>query len=143
MTELYTKAVEQLGRDKAALRLGGLYALERLAQDSPGHRQIIVNVICAYLRMPYTPPEPAPAPDPEGDRKATLRAARRPGETPDGAENLSGQPGQPGCLRVAPTTVPPFLHPAVLLATSPLVARSRERVFLPRYRKSVVATIDI
>ncbi|WP_051866261.1 pentapeptide repeat-containing protein [Streptosporangium roseum] len=77
VTELYTKAVEQLGHDKAAVRLGGLYALERLAQDNPGHRQTIVNVICAYLRMPYTPPEPAPAPDPGRDRTAALRAARR------------------------------------------------------------------
>jgi hypothetical protein len=28
--------------------------LERLAQDTPHLRQTIVNVICAYLRMPYT-----------------------------------------------------------------------------------------
>ncbi|WP_433258503.1 pentapeptide repeat-containing protein [Streptosporangium sp. CA-135522] len=77
VTDLYTKAVEQLGHAGAAVRLGGLYALERLAQDNPGHRQTIVNVICAYLRMPYTPPEPAPAPDPEQERTAALRAARR------------------------------------------------------------------
>ena len=55
ITELYTKAVEQLGNDKAPVRLGGLYALERLAQDNPAHRQTIVNVICAYLRMPFRP----------------------------------------------------------------------------------------
>ncbi|MGV9324093.1 pentapeptide repeat-containing protein [Streptosporangium sandarakinum] len=74
VTDLYTKAAEQLGHEAAAVRLAGLYALERLAQDNPGHRQTIVNVICAYLRMPYTPPEPAP--DPERDHKAALRAAR-------------------------------------------------------------------
>ncbi|MBG0819074.1 pentapeptide repeat-containing protein [Planomonospora sp. ID82291] len=62
VTELYTKAAEQLGHDKAAVRLAGLYALERLAQDNPGHRQTIVNVICAYLRMPYSPPTLAPEP---------------------------------------------------------------------------------
>ncbi len=45
ITELYTKAVEQLGSDKAPVRLGGLYALERLAQDNPSQRQTIVNVI--------------------------------------------------------------------------------------------------
>ncbi|WP_221891559.1 pentapeptide repeat-containing protein [Microbispora sp. KK1-11] len=56
VTELYIKAVEQLGSDKAVVRLGGLYALQRLAQDNPDHRQTIVNVICAYLRMPYTLP---------------------------------------------------------------------------------------
>lgn len=36
VTDLYAKAVEQLGHEKAAVRLGGLYALERLAQDLPG-----------------------------------------------------------------------------------------------------------
>jgi hypothetical protein len=58
ITELYTKAVEQLGSDNAPVRLGGLYALERLAQDNPAHRQTIVNVICAYLRMPFSLPVP-------------------------------------------------------------------------------------
>ncbi|WP_177231654.1 pentapeptide repeat-containing protein [Amycolatopsis saalfeldensis] len=54
ITELYGKGVDQLGSDKAPVRLGGLYALERLGQDSddPRLRQTIVNVICAYLRMP-------------------------------------------------------------------------------------------
>ena len=56
VTELYTKAVEQLGSAQAPVRLGGLYALERLAQDNPPQRQTIVNVLCAYLRMPYQPP---------------------------------------------------------------------------------------
>ena len=59
ITELYTKAVEQLGNDKAPVRLGGLYALERLAQDNPAQRSAIVNVICAYLRMPFPPAAPA------------------------------------------------------------------------------------
>ncbi len=52
ITELYTKAAEQLGSDKAPVRLAGFYALERLAQDNTSQRQTIVNVICAYLRMP-------------------------------------------------------------------------------------------
>jgi hypothetical protein len=56
VTEQYTKAADQLGSDKAQVRLAGLYALERLAQDNPDLRQTIVNVICAYLRMPYVPP---------------------------------------------------------------------------------------
>ncbi|MFD2415015.1 pentapeptide repeat-containing protein [Amycolatopsis pigmentata] len=58
ITELYTKSVEQLGSDKAPVRLGGLYALERLAQDNEHQRQTIVNVLCAYLRMPYRQHEP-------------------------------------------------------------------------------------
>lgn len=57
VTELYTKAVEQLGNAQAPVRLGGLYALERLAQDTPALRQTIVDVISAYLRMPYQLPD--------------------------------------------------------------------------------------
>jgi hypothetical protein len=65
IAELYAKAVEQLGSDQALVRSGGLYALERLAQDNPAHRQAIVNVICAYLRMPFSPTAPAGNPEPE------------------------------------------------------------------------------
>ncbi|WP_433357906.1 pentapeptide repeat-containing protein [Micromonospora saelicesensis] len=56
ITSLYVAAAEQLGSDKAAVRLAGLYALARLGQDNPKLRQTVVDVICAYLRMPYTPP---------------------------------------------------------------------------------------
>lgn len=59
VTDLYTKAVEQLGHADAAVRLGGLYALERVAQSSEQQRQTIVNVLCAYLRMPLSR-EPGP-----------------------------------------------------------------------------------
>jgi uncharacterized protein YjbI with pentapeptide repeats len=65
ITELYTKAVEELGHDKAPVRLGGLYALERLAQDQSVHRQTVVDIICAYLRMPFQPPADA-VPGPSG-----------------------------------------------------------------------------
>lgn len=52
ITDLYSKAADQLGSDKAAVRLAGLYSLERLAQDTPALRQTVVNLLCAYLRMP-------------------------------------------------------------------------------------------
>ncbi|WP_203707766.1 pentapeptide repeat-containing protein [Asanoa iriomotensis] len=55
VTDLFTKAVDLLGSDKAAVRLGGLYALERLAQDNVSQRQTVVAVICAYLRMTDEP----------------------------------------------------------------------------------------
>ena len=53
ITELYTKAVEQLGNDKTPVRLGGLYALERLAQDNPAQRQTIVSA-CGLGEDPYS-----------------------------------------------------------------------------------------
>jgi uncharacterized protein YjbI with pentapeptide repeats len=77
ITELYTKAVDQLGSDQAPVRLAGLYALERLAHSSPEHRQTIVDVICAYLRMPYTPPL-QPSASVLGQSYLSPGAARRP-----------------------------------------------------------------
>jgi hypothetical protein len=85
ITELYTKAVEQLGSDKAPVRLGGLYALERLAQDNSAHRQTIVNVICAYLRMPFSPPPPISEPEPETTEAPEAHAA--------GVETRTSAPG--------------------------------------------------
>lgn len=54
VTELYLKAADQLGSEKAPVRLAGLYALERLGKANPEHRQTIVDVLCAYLRMPLS-----------------------------------------------------------------------------------------
>ncbi len=68
VTESYAKAVEQLGHAEAPVRLGAMYSLERLAQDNPPRRQTIVDVLCAYLRMPYTvPPSGESAADPGND----------------------------------------------------------------------------
>lgn len=82
ITELYNAAAEQLGSDKAPVRLTALYTLERLANDNPRHQQTIVNIICSYLRMPYTPPS-ADSPNPEEQYReharrnaARYRAAR-------------------------------------------------------------------
>ncbi|MDT8911463.1 pentapeptide repeat-containing protein [Amycolatopsis sp. PS_44_ISF1] len=53
ITEMYGKAADQLGSGQAPVRLAGLYALERLAQEHPFQRQTIVNLLCAYLRLPF------------------------------------------------------------------------------------------
>ncbi|MGC4959768.1 pentapeptide repeat-containing protein [Actinomadura citrea] len=77
ITELYNAAAEQLGSDKAPVRLTALYTLERLANDNERHRQTIVNIICAYLRMPYTaPPTGHPDPQEEHRERARRNAAR-------------------------------------------------------------------
>ncbi len=56
ITELQTQAGEQLGSPQAIVRLNGLYSLERLAESHTEFRQIIVNLICSYLRMPFMAP---------------------------------------------------------------------------------------
>jgi len=50
ITERYTKAIEQLGSDKQDVRLGGIYALERIANDSPPDRATIEEVLTAFVR---------------------------------------------------------------------------------------------
>jgi uncharacterized protein YjbI with pentapeptide repeats len=55
-TERFTTAVSQLGEESAAVRLGGVHALAGLADDAPTRdlRQTCIDVLCAYLRLPYT-----------------------------------------------------------------------------------------
>ncbi|MFI7080672.1 pentapeptide repeat-containing protein [Micromonospora sp. NPDC049903] len=53
--ERFAKASEQLGSDKAAIRLAGVYAMAGLADDWREGRQTCVDVLCAYMRMPYSP----------------------------------------------------------------------------------------
>ncbi|MFB4278337.1 pentapeptide repeat-containing protein [Nonomuraea sp. MTCD27] len=50
VTDRFTKAVEQLGSDKTDVRLGGIYALERLAQDSPRDHVAVYDVLAAFVR---------------------------------------------------------------------------------------------
>ncbi|GAA2087862.1 hypothetical protein GCM10009801_51120 [Streptomyces albiaxialis] len=67
-TERFTTAVSQLGDEAAAVRLGGVHALAGLADDAPTRelRQTCIDVLCAYLRLPYT----AEADIPEDDAAA-------------------------------------------------------------------------
>jgi len=52
----YSDALALLGNgDAAAMRLGGAYAMARLADDWSDQRQTCIDVLCAYLRMPFDP----------------------------------------------------------------------------------------
>ncbi len=48
--ERLTKAIEQLGDSKLEVRLGGIYALERIARDSADDYRTIMEVLTAFLR---------------------------------------------------------------------------------------------
>ena len=50
VTDRYSKAIEQLGSDKLDVRLGGIYALERIARDSPRDLPTIMEVLAAFVR---------------------------------------------------------------------------------------------
>jgi hypothetical protein len=63
-TNLFTKAIEQLGSDKIEVRLGGIYALERIARDSERDHWAIMEVLSAYLRE-HSPWKEGQSPDNE------------------------------------------------------------------------------
>jgi uncharacterized protein YjbI with pentapeptide repeats len=71
--ERFGDAAGQLGHDNAAVRLAGVYAMARLADDWPAQRQTCVDVLCAYLRMPY---QPDPGPDAPPDGQQAFRSLR-------------------------------------------------------------------
>jgi len=50
ITERFTRAVDQLGSDKIQIRLGGIYALERIAKDSEKDHWTIMEILTAYIR---------------------------------------------------------------------------------------------
>ncbi len=64
--ERYTKAVEQLGDEKAPVRMGGVYTFVGLVdewleeesiekyEDRLKEGQVIINNLCAYIRSPFT-----------------------------------------------------------------------------------------
>ncbi|WP_079078682.1 pentapeptide repeat-containing protein [Streptomyces sp. DSM 15324] len=75
-TERFTTAVSQLGAESPAVRLGGVHALAGLADDAPTRalRQTCIDVLCAYLRLPYTAEGDLPPGIPEA--RHTYRALR-------------------------------------------------------------------
>src|SRR6266496_4897676 len=56
LNERFATAAGQLGSDKPPpVRLAGVYAMAGLADDWEENRQTCVDVLCAYLRIPYEP----------------------------------------------------------------------------------------
>jgi uncharacterized protein YjbI with pentapeptide repeats len=50
ITERFTRAVEQLANKELDIRLGGIYALGRIARDSETHYEPAIEVLTAFLR---------------------------------------------------------------------------------------------
>lgn len=55
ITERYTKAIEQLGSTGLDVRLGGIYALERIAVDCARDHPTIAEVLSAFVREHSNP----------------------------------------------------------------------------------------
>ncbi|MEU7526237.1 pentapeptide repeat-containing protein [Saccharothrix sp. NPDC042600] len=87
--ERFARAVEMLGDEADQVRVGAMHALAGLARSTPRYKQTVLDVLCAYLRRPFThaaytklaeDPDQAfhrftaaDKPTPEEDRERTVR----------------------------------------------------------------------
>ena len=71
VSERYTRTIDQLGSPSLDVRLGSVYALGRLARDSPDDQAVIVDVLSAFVREHSTDSERVS----QGRRSADIRAA--------------------------------------------------------------------
>ena len=74
LNERFATAADKLGSDKPpAIRLAGVYAMAGLADDWEENRQTCVDILCAYLRLPY---EPDPGDNASAEKRLAFRADR-------------------------------------------------------------------
>jgi hypothetical protein len=92
VTDRFGKAIDQLGQEDAdgqsrlSIRLGGIYALERLMRDSESDAPTIIEVLCAFVRthaaasatLGVAPPTAEAPPSPPDVQAAVVVLARRP-----------------------------------------------------------------
>jgi hypothetical protein len=71
--ERFTAISAQLGDAQPAVRLAGVHAMAGLADDWKQNRQTCVDVLCAYLRLPY---DPDPGDDAPPAELSAYRASR-------------------------------------------------------------------
>lgn len=71
LSSRFESATAQMGDEAAAVRLAGVYALAALADDWPARRALCVDVLCAYMRLPY-PPDAVDAVGAEAERQVRL-----------------------------------------------------------------------
>jgi hypothetical protein len=66
-TERFAQAVDQLGDEKALVRIGGIYSLEHVAKESPeNYYNPMIEILSAYVR--HNSPRTADSVEPEDDR---------------------------------------------------------------------------
>lgn len=91
VTDRYTKAIEQLGSDKLDVRIGGIYALERIARDSARDHPTVMEVLAAFIRehsreqwpVPQCDDAPLPARTTRPDVQAAITVIGRREATED------------------------------------------------------------
>jgi uncharacterized protein YjbI with pentapeptide repeats len=83
LTDRFSRAIEQLGSDKPDIRLGGIYALERLAWDSTRDHSTVMEVLTAFIRRSTPGPCPAEPQSLDATTQAALTVVGRRNATID------------------------------------------------------------
>ena len=79
ITERFTRAIEQLGNDRQLeIRLGGIYALERIAKDSADDHWTIMEVLTTCVRE--NAPWPEEKQESEQNQKSKEKIIKKPSE---------------------------------------------------------------
>ncbi len=91
LNERYQKGAEMLGSEVLSVRLGGIYALARLAREYAGdyHTQIM-SLLCAFVRHPLVIEEEAQNPKLRDDVQAIMTAIGERSEAQSKVEKKEG-----------------------------------------------------
>jgi len=105
ITDRLTHAIDQLGDDKVDIRIGAIYALERLAKDSAADRLAIGEILAAFIRTHASWPaghasHPDPHPTPNVAEPMLWLTDRAP-DVRTAVLVLGRQPRDPDDLRLA------------------------------------------
>ncbi|MFE9449958.1 pentapeptide repeat-containing protein [Streptomyces sp. NPDC006739] len=104
VTDRFSRAVEQLGADKLDVRIGGIYALWRIADHSDRDHEAVVSIMAAYLRthLPWPPLEPgAPAADTPVNSVRPLETRAADAQTALTCLGVLGKERAPGWLNIS------------------------------------------
>ncbi|MFJ3309612.1 pentapeptide repeat-containing protein [Streptomyces sp. NPDC086549] len=82
ITERFTAAVERLGSASMEVRIGSIYAMERIAYDSLDERATIAEVLCAFVKRTALASPPAARPSPRDTAHKGELARSHAGEVP-------------------------------------------------------------
>ena len=74
LNERFIAIAAQFGDAQAAVRLAGVHAMAGLADDWEENRQTCIDVLCAYLRIPY---EPGPGEEAPAAERLAFGASRQ------------------------------------------------------------------
>ncbi len=98
LTERFTRAIDQLGSENTDIRIGGIYTLRRIADNSPPGRNTVQFVLGAFVRThaawPVGMPDDPQHPTAEVDQHLPWLHVRAP-EIQTAMEVLGNRPSAP------------------------------------------------